>query len=62
MEHILSVLRNQNTKTEDYRAYSNRLIRILLERAIVESEKKISVQPSTTGGEFEAIEVAFEHS
>lgn len=40
---MISILRNKDTNTADYRLYSDRIIRLLLERAILENERKIEV-------------------
>ncbi|CAD8182452.1 unnamed protein product [Paramecium pentaurelia] len=44
VEHILSVIRNKTTQTKHFRLYSDRLIRLLIEKAVSEHIKKMSPQ------------------
>lgn len=40
---MISILRSKDTNTADYRLYADRIIRLLLERAILENERKIEI-------------------
>ncbi|CAD8170811.1 unnamed protein product [Paramecium octaurelia] len=60
VEHLLSVIRNQTTQTKDFRLYSDRLIRLLMEKAISEHSKKLA-PPEGSQTQTPAQEIQFEN-
>ncbi|CAD8089052.1 unnamed protein product [Paramecium sonneborni] len=60
VEHILSVIRNKTTQTKDFRLYSDRLIRLLLEKAVSEHIKKMSPQEGQQSQQQQAQVISFE--
>ncbi|CAD8184400.1 unnamed protein product [Paramecium pentaurelia] len=62
VEHILSVIRNKTTQTKDFRLYSDRLIRLLLEKAVSEHNKKMLPQEGQQTQQQKAQVINFEHN
>ncbi|CAK83069.1 unnamed protein product (macronuclear) [Paramecium tetraurelia] len=62
VEHILSVIRNKTTQTKNFRLYSDRLIRLLLEKAVSEHIKKMSPPEGQQALQQQAQVISFEQN